>query len=130
MEEIKGLCKRAETYLHSAQVLINEEDFNSAVSRTYYAMFYMTQACLFSQNITTSSHTGNSQKFSEKFIKTGVFPKEYGRYLAYAMEKRSKSDYETFSIIDLEIAQDLLQTAHVFKATLQGYLEENGFCGE
>ena len=51
-------------------------------------------------------------------------------YLAYAMEKRSKSDYEVFSTIDLEIAQDLLQTAYVFKATLQGYLEENGFCGE
>ena len=81
MEEIKELCKRAAMYLHSAQTLIDDGDFNSAVSRTYYAMFYMTQACLFSQNITTSSHTGNSQKFSEIFVKTGIFPKEYGRYL-------------------------------------------------
>jgi uncharacterized protein (UPF0332 family) len=45
MEEINLLCKRADTYLHSAQVLITDGDFNSAVSRTYYAMFYMTQVC-------------------------------------------------------------------------------------
>lgn len=48
MEEINALCHRAETYLHSAQVLIHEKDFDSTASRSYYAMFYMTQACLLS----------------------------------------------------------------------------------
>jgi uncharacterized protein (UPF0332 family) len=82
MDEIKALCKRAETYLHSAQTLIAEKDFDSAVSRTYYSMFYMTQACLLSQGVTVSSHNGTNQKFSELFVKTGIFPKEYGKYLS------------------------------------------------
>jgi uncharacterized protein (UPF0332 family) len=32
MEEINLLCKRADKYLHSAQLLIDDEDFDSAVS--------------------------------------------------------------------------------------------------
>jgi len=55
MEEIEGLSKCAAIYLHSAKTLIAEGDYNSAVSRIYYAMFYMTQACLFSQNIVAST---------------------------------------------------------------------------
>lgn len=130
MEEINLLCKRADKYLHSARLLIDDEDFDSAVSRTYYAMFYMTQACLFSQNITVATHKGNASKFNELFVKTGIFPKQFSQYLTSAMDKRSKGDYDIFSVIDFDLAQDLLQTAHVFKAALQGYLEENGFCGE
>lgn len=127
MEEIKALCGRADIYLRTADILISEQDFPSSVSRTYYAMFYMTQATLLTVNIAVSSHSGNSQKFSELFIKTGIFPKEYGRYLAYAMEKRSKGDYEVFTTIDKEVAIDLLNIGISFVNALKSYLQSTGF---
>jgi hypothetical protein len=77
-----------------------------------------------------TTHKGNASKFNELFVKTGIFPKQFSQYLTSAMDKRSKGDYDIFSVIDFDLAKDLLQTAHVFKAALQGYLEENGFCGE
>lgn len=124
---IKELCIRTTTYMHSAQVLIKEQDYNSAVSRIYYAMFYRVQAILLTQNASASTHTGTAQKFGELFIKNGVFPKEFSRHLGYAMERRSKGDYEVFSPIDAETATDLFQTATTFNQTLLEYLVQNGF---
>jgi len=42
MKEIKSLIERAEKYLRSAEILLEEGDYESSVSRTYYAMFYST----------------------------------------------------------------------------------------
>ena len=126
-QTIKGLCVRTTTYMHSAQMLIKEQDYNSAVSRIYYAMFYRVQAILLTQNVAASTHTGTAQKFGELFIKTGIFPKEFSRHLGYAMERRSKGDYEVFSPIDAETAIDLFQTASLFNQELLGYLIANGF---
>jgi uncharacterized protein (UPF0332 family) len=40
------LLVRAERYLTSAAILITSGDFESAVSRSYYAMFYAARAAL------------------------------------------------------------------------------------
>jgi uncharacterized protein (UPF0332 family) len=100
--------------MHSAQMLIKEQDYNSAVSRIYYAMFYRVQAILLTQNISASTHIGTAQKFGELFIKTGVLPKEFSRHLTYAMERRSKGDYEVFSPIDAETAIDFVPNCKYF----------------
>jgi len=39
MTEIVSLIERAKKYLSSAALLINAGDYESSVSRTYYAMF-------------------------------------------------------------------------------------------
>jgi uncharacterized protein (UPF0332 family) len=46
MKEVKSLIERAKKYLRSAELLINEGDYESSVSRTYYAMLYAAQAML------------------------------------------------------------------------------------
>jgi len=46
MREIKSLVEKARKYLRSAEILLKEGDYESSVSRTYYAMFYCAQAML------------------------------------------------------------------------------------
>ncbi len=88
MKEIKCLIERAEKYLRSAELLLKEGDYESSVSRTYYAMFYSAQAALLTKNLSFSSHKGVISAFGEHFIKTGVFPREMGKELNRAFEKR------------------------------------------
>lgn len=76
MSEIETLLKRAERYLITADVLVRESDFESSVSRSYYAMFFAAQAALLSQNLTFSSHKMTISAFGEHFIKNEIFPKE------------------------------------------------------
>jgi uncharacterized protein (UPF0332 family) len=44
MSEIPALLAKAQRYLRSADLLFRDEDYESSVSRTYYAMFYCAQA--------------------------------------------------------------------------------------
>ena len=75
-------------------MLLKEEDYESSVSRTYYAMFYSVQAMLLTKNLSFSSHKGVISAFGEHFVKTGVLTREMGRELNRAFEKRQIGDYE------------------------------------
>jgi len=46
VKEAATLIKRARKYMRSAQMLLEHKDYESCVSRTYYAMFYCAQAAL------------------------------------------------------------------------------------
>jgi len=94
MKEVEFLIKRAMRYLKSAEILLKEGDYESSVSRTYYAMFYSAQAMLLTQNLSFSSHKGVISAFGKHFVKSGIFPREMGRALNMAFEKRQIGDYE------------------------------------
>ena len=51
MNEIAALMQRADRYLGSAGLLLNGEDYESSVSRTYYTMFFAVQAVLLTRNV-------------------------------------------------------------------------------
>jgi uncharacterized protein (UPF0332 family) len=127
MNEIDILVEKSATYMLSAAALIALKDYESAASRTYYAMFYLTQALLLTENVQVSTHLGVNNKFGLLFVKTEIFPKEFGKYLSYAAQRRSTGDYEIYNRIDQETAEDLLKTADIFNAGLKAYLMEKGF---
>lgn len=56
MKEVESLVKRAKRYIKSAQLLLKEGDYESSVSRTYYAMFFSAQAILLTRNLSFSSY--------------------------------------------------------------------------
>ena len=108
MKEIKALIEKANRYIRSAEILLQEGDYESSVSRVYYAMLYCTQAVLLTKNMSFSSHKGTISAFGEYFIKTGIFPKEMGKELNRAFEKRQLGDYEYTFVISEAEAKELL----------------------
>ena len=107
MNESEALIKRALRYLKSAEILMEDGDFESSVSRTYYAMFYSAQAALLTKQLSFSSHKGVISAFGEHFIKTDIFPRNMGKELNRAFEKRQIGDYEyTFIISEDEAEQN------------------------
>jgi len=124
VREIKSLVEKAKKYLRSAEMLLKEGDYESSVSRTYYAMFYCAQAVLLTKNLSFSSHKGVISAFGEHFVKTGVFPKEMGRELNRAFEKRQLGDYEyTFVISQIE-AEEMLKSGKKFVDEIVQHLKE------
>jgi uncharacterized protein (UPF0332 family) len=124
MKEAKALIKKAQRYLKSAEILLQDKDFESSVSRTYYAMFYCAEAVLLTKNLSFSSHKGVISAFGEHFIKTGIFPKELGRELNRAFEKRQIGDYEYTSLISNEEAAEILDSGRQFINTLENWLNK------
>lgn len=78
MKETESFIAKAKRFLKSAEILIKEEDYDSSVSRAYYAMFYSVEAVLLTKSIATSSHKGIISKFGEIFIKMAYFRKKWG----------------------------------------------------
>jgi uncharacterized protein (UPF0332 family) len=124
VKEINSLIERAKRYLKSAEILFEEGDYESSVSRTYYAMFYSAQAMLLTKNLSFSSHKGVISAFGEHFVKTGIFQKEMGRELNKAFEKRQIGDYEyTFVITKME-AGEVLKNGKKFVEKIAQQLKE------
>jgi uncharacterized protein (UPF0332 family) len=114
VKEIRSLIERANKYIKSAEVLIAQEDYESSVSRTYYAMFYSAEAILLTKDLSFSSHKGVISGFGEHFVKTGIFPREMGRELNRAFEKRQVGDYGHTFVISREEAEQVLAKGRVF----------------
>ena len=120
-KEIKDLLKKADRYLRSAKILLNDGDYDSCISRCYYAMFYSAEALLLTKGLKASSHKGVISLFSEHFIKTGELKENLGRALRRAYDLRQKGDYGIgFMVTEkdakryLEISEDFVRVVSVF----------------
>lgn len=122
MTEINSLIARANRYLKSAERMLEDNDYESCVSRTYYGMFFVTQALLLSKNLTYSSHKGVISGFGEHFVKMDIFPREMGRDLNLAFQKRQLGDYESRFVISRGEAEELLERGRVFVQRAADYL--------
>jgi len=125
VKEINSLMQKAQRYLKSAKLLSNDGDYESAVSRIYYAMFYAAQAALLTKKLTFSSHKGVISAFGENFVKTGTFPKDMGKELNRAFEKRQLGDYEYVFVIGQDEAKQLLISGKNFVDNISTWLNKN-----
>ena len=65
--------------LAEVDVHIQNQFYNTAANRLYYACYYAVSALLVANGIITKSHDGVKQMFGLHFIRTGVFPSSFGR---------------------------------------------------
>ena len=98
------------------------EDYDSCVSRCYYAMFFMAEAALLTKGITAYSHKGVINKFGEYFIKTKILERELGKALNDAYDKRLIGDYGVGFTVTKEQAKVLFKTAQDFIGKLKAFL--------
>ncbi|MGM0580201.1 MAG: HEPN domain-containing protein [Bacteroidota bacterium] len=76
---IKYRLERAKETLEDAKLLAENNRWNSAINRLYYSAYYAVVALLLNDNHYSTTHNGAKSKFSEYFIKTGLFTTETGR---------------------------------------------------
>lgn len=123
MRETKDFIAKAERFLQSAQRLFELEDYDSCVSRAYYAAFFLAEAALMTQGISPASHRGVISLFGKHLVQTGIFPPELGRALSRLYDARLTSDYAIGLTMSREEAEKLLQEAKTFVAQVRAYLE-------
>lgn len=127
MNEIKELIGRANKYLGSAKLLLDAEDFDSSVSRSYYAMFFATEAILLTKELQFSSHKGVISAFGQHFVKTGIIPQEMRRWLQNAFDMRQEGDYSFRSMIEKDTAIRILGQANDFVTRIVEYIKKEGY---
>ena len=96
-------------------------------TRAYYAMFYSAEAVLLTKDLSFSSHKGVISAFGGYFVKTDVFPRDMGRELNRAFEKRQLGDYEYTFVISKDEAEEILRKSKGFAEEITRYLKEGRF---
>lgn len=115
--------KKAIEVLVEVEKLIENEFWNTAVNRMYYACFYAVGALLVINGIETSSHSGTRLKFGQKFIKTGLIDQKISKIYSELFEKRHKGDYNDFFDYDKETVVRLYPKAKLLVETINLYLK-------
>ncbi|MBN2182696.1 MAG: HEPN domain-containing protein [Sedimentisphaerales bacterium] len=124
MKEVRDLIDKTEKFMITAEKALGIEDYDSCVSRCYYAMFFMAEAALLTQGLTAHSHKGVISKFGEHFIKPKILERELGKALNDAYDKRIIGDYGVGFTVTKEQAKDLLETARDFVGKLKDFLRK------
>ena len=123
-QEISIILELAEDKLKSAQLLYDGGQWRDSVSRTYYCAFHAASAVLLSSNLTFSSHAKTIGAFNREFVKTGIFPKNFGKHLTKLQTDREVGDYRAIAPITEVLAREDLTISEEFYTTCRRFLEE------
>lgn len=93
-EYVKYRIQTAYKTYEAAKVLADNNFWNSAVNRLYYALFYAVNALLVYDKIHAQTHSGVKNQFSKYYIKNGILDLEYGKLFAKLLDYRQKGDYD------------------------------------
>jgi uncharacterized protein (UPF0332 family) len=99
--------ENAHNTLKEVSVLMNNELWNTAVNRLYYACYYAVTALLIANNIDAHTHAGVRQMLALHFVKTGIITKMHYNTYGDLFEKRQSGDYEDFVFMTKEIVEDI-----------------------
>ncbi len=120
--EQQNLVNLASDSLEDTRLLLSNHRYRAAISRGYYAMFYMAQALLLIKNITPHTHSGTLSMFALHFIKSGEIAKAFNHYLMEGERERGTADYDSEILVTEQAAIEQLKRAEAFIAMGKQYL--------
>ena len=122
IDVIKAMLSKACEKLKTAQIDFNNERYDDAVSRTYYAVFHAISAALLSKGLHFSSHGQTIGAFNREFIKTKNFPTSFIKTLKKLFKERQIGDYDFQTYLDADIAREDLEEAEKIIDVCETYL--------
>lgn len=118
--------ENAREELITAEELLQSGRFRAAVSRAYYAVFYMASAALFAHAQTRAKHSGVESAFAQFLIKPGAVEPEYGRIYQQARRQREDVDYAETPYVDEPSVRQTVTDAARFVTRIERYLSDLG----
>lgn len=120
--EIKANLERSRNALDAATNLFEDEYFDFAASRAYYAAFYAASALLLNEGLETKKHSSVIALIHQHFVKNKKLPVEQGKNLNWLFELRSIGDYGGVIRLSFEEAQRAIQVSASFMDSVDDIL--------
>ncbi|MEA3281468.1 MAG: HEPN domain-containing protein [Euryarchaeota archaeon] len=126
-EDISELIEKAKESLDAAESLFGGGFYDFSVGRSYYAMFYTTEAILLTKNLSFSKHSAVIAAFGKEFVKPAILPKKLREYIVSAFDMRQLGDYGAPGSVSKARAQSLIWATKEFVEAIEGYLIKGGY---
>lgn len=99
---------KSQEIFSDAELLADNQRWNSCVNRLYYSSYYLASALLFSYNIKAETHNGVKTQFFLNFVKSGQLDKNSAKLYSHLFDWRQETDYADFIEFDDETVKPLL----------------------
>lgn len=119
---VKQLIHKGEEKLESSQILLNNNQFDDSISRSYYATYLVSKALLLLLGSSPKTHSGTITMLSLKAIKEGILPETIGKDISQLLEARQNSDYAVFTYYDNSDAQEFLKKAQKIVSAIKNVI--------
>jgi uncharacterized protein (UPF0332 family) len=121
-ESFKAIARALET-IEAAEYDMRGNFTLAAINRIYYACYYCMSALLLTKNIYAKTHQGTRAKFSEIFIKTGLFPGNIAEHIKNAFDLRQEADYDFDANVPDDIANLMITKTRELHQLSISYLQ-------
>lgn len=121
---ILNLQKKSKRSLAVAKELHAKGDYDFAISRAYYALFYIAEALLLMKEKNYSSHSAVLSGFFENYVQSGLVQRKYHSILREAFDLRDKADYGWDHIPSKDISQRVLHNCEEFLQATAMFFKE------
>jgi uncharacterized protein (UPF0332 family) len=128
LEKANNIAKRiavAKKTLQEVDILVENELWNTAVNRLYYACFYAVTALLHKYDMDTKTHGGTQTIFGLHFVKPDIINKESGRFYSKLFVMRQNADYEYEVEYEREDVLPLIQPSVEFVSAIEVVLSRD-----
>lgn len=117
--------ERAYEAFEDARLLAENERWNTAINRLYYASFYAVIALLIKNGIETQTHDGVRTQFGLQFVKTGIIERKFGKLFSKLFDYRLKGDYGDLFDFDEDIVLPLFEDVELLINTIKAELSSS-----
>lgn len=102
------LEKAYRTY-DAAILMVDNEHWESAANRLYYALFHAVSSLLIHDGHKVTTHKGSHALFGQYYIKTNLLPREYSNIYQKLEAIRDEGDYNwSYSVTPEEIQEKIV----------------------
>ena len=127
--EEQGYIEKAKRFLASARLLLSDGDIDSAVSRAYYAAFFVAEALLEARGESFSSHKGAIAAYGRQFAQTASLDPRFHRLLIIAFQKRQQADYLVKTGLSAAEVNEMIAETQDFLAAAEAWLAKEASSG-
>jgi len=97
--------------------------YKDALNRSYYCVFHSIRAVLALDSFDSKKHSGVISEFHKKYIKSGIFPKNFSNVIRKSFQIRNRSDYEDFYFVVKEDVAEQVNDAQAFLEAVMHYVD-------
>lgn len=119
----KYRLEKAKEMLDEADVLFVSKHYKGSNNRAYYSILHSMRAVLALDKYDSKKHSGIIAEFQRRYIKTGIFEREYSKIIMASSEIRNASDYDDYFIASREETQVQIENAKQFYHRVDAYIQ-------
>ncbi len=124
MSIAKAHMEKAIKRLRVTEKLLQNGDYEDAISRAYYAIYHAAKAALATINVFPKTHEGLVTEFGKRFVLTGMLPRELGKILADAKAARETYEYSVTATVEKPEAETIFANAQAFVTAIKKFLRD------